>query len=99
MGKLVLIKKVAIDENGYLSVKPEKESMDMIYRAAMGVRWNSEGNYLYFATPVKQENDIIKFYNFILMAVLDEYGKVLKPNNKTIFENINESIKAKIAKL
>ena len=99
MRDLVLIKRIAIDKNGILSVTPQKGSFDMIYRAAMSVRWYIDGRYLYFVTPISCESDILKFYNFILMAVLDEYGKILKPDNRTIYENINENIKAEIVKL
>ena len=64
MGDIVLIERVALDENCILSVKPKKESFDMIFRAAMGVRWNNDNNYLYFNTPIGKEEDIANFYKF-----------------------------------
>lgn len=99
MRNIVLVERVAIDENGILSVKPKREIFDMIYRAAMGVRWDSDSNYLYFNSPTGQKNDIVEFYNFILRAVSEEYGKTLQPDSKTIYENIDEETIAKIKKL
>ena len=99
MGNIVLIERVSLDENCILSVKPKRESFDMIYRAAMGVRWNSDNNYLYFNTPIGKEDDIVRLYQFIKKAVFEEYGKILKSDNKTVYVNINEPTVTQIARL
>lgn len=97
MNDIVLIEKITID-NSILCVKPKTESFDMIYRAAMGVRWNNDGKYLYFNSPIEQESDILDYYGFILAAVLDEYGKKLQLNDDTVYENIDDNTKIKIEK-
>ena len=98
MNDIVLIEKITIN-NCVLCVKPKMESFDMIYRAAMGVRWNNDDKYLYFNSPIEQESDIIDYYGFIVAAVLDEYGKKLKLDTDTVYENVDDSTKIKIEKL
>ena len=62
----------------------------------MGVHWDNNGKYIYFASTIKQETDIINAYKKITEAVESEYGKILKTNQNTVYEGICEDVKNKI---
>lgn len=93
MSNLVFIEKIFIDKKGIFSIKPQNEKFDLIYRSAMGVHWDSKNMSLYFVTPIKQENDIFNAYKQVILSVEEEYGRTLKIDSNTIFENISDKIK------
>jgi hypothetical protein len=68
-------------------VKPNKESFDMIYRSAMGVKWNKEGSYLFYTKSVKWS--LFQWYEQIIKAVISEYETLLTITDETIYENID----------
>ena len=98
MRKSVLVEEIKINEEGIFSVKPYNDSFAMIYRSAMGVHWHNN-EYLYFVCPIREESDILRAYNQIALAVKEEYGKILKINQDTKYENISERLKKEIFKL
>ena len=97
MKNSVFIEKVAINDKGIISVKPHDYCFEMIYRCAKGVYWDNSEKHLYFVSPVKQENEILNAYKQILFSVNDEYGILLRVNEKTIYEGVPERIKKDIA--
>lgn len=90
----ILIEKIILNENGMLCVKPQSHSFNMIYRSSTGIHWNNEKKCLYH--NMSQEWDTLKWFKQMILAVKSEYGVVLKINQNTIYENINEDLKAAI---
>jgi len=98
LARYVFVEKVALDENGILYVKPKNYSFEMIYRAAMSVYWQTEKLSLHCNFPIDQEWDVLRCYKQILSAAKDEYGKILKVDSNTVYENIDNETKTKIEK-
>jgi hypothetical protein len=90
------ILKIIIGDDHRLLVFPENEHFKYIYRTASGVNWNNDEKYLFSQIP--KEWDDVKWFNHILCTVLDEYGVLLKVNRKTLFENVDESLKKELKK-
>ncbi len=78
------ITEIGIDDSGRLYVKPEKEKITMIYRAAMEVHWDTKYEFLY--SPKPREWTYLMWYKQIISAALDEYGckLITTPNTKWI---------------
>ena len=96
MNNLVFVENIKINEKNVLSIKPQNVCFAMIYRSAMGVHWDNENTCLYFISPVEQASDILNAYMQIILAVKEEYGKILNLHIDTIYENISKNIRAKI---
>ena len=90
MATVEKIEKIFIDSKGLLCVKPEKQSFDLIYRSAMGVHWECEGNYLVHS--ISTEWSTAQWYKQILDAVKAEYGVMLLATDKTLYENVDEEM-------
>ena len=88
------IKKIWIDNQYRLCVKPQKETYEQIYRSAMDVHWNQEKCYLY--TPSNSSRSPFEWFNQIVLAVKTEYGSQLYITEETQWENIKESLKTAI---
>ena len=62
---------VGLDLDGSLFVRPKAEDFSYIYRAAMGVRWDTDRGRLFF--PKSSEWSYAKCFSQILSAAEDEY--------------------------
>ncbi len=88
-----LISEISIIEKK-LTIRPQHETFEYIYRAAMEVNWNVENKVLY--SPVPRDWTYIDWFKQIHSAVLDEYGCFLEISKNTIWNNISENLKADI---
>jgi hypothetical protein len=91
-----IISKIIIGSDRRLMIFPQKENFQYIYRTASGVDWNNDKKYLFSEIP--GEWNYIKWFNHILSNVLLEYGIILKITRKTLFENIDASLKKQLKK-
>lgn len=96
MDNLVLIEKIELSNDNILYVTPKNYCFTYIYRSAMGVHWDIADKSLYFVSPIKQENDILKAYKQIISALQNEYGKTLKVSSNTEYDNLTENMKNEI---
>lgn len=74
----VSIAEVALQPNGSLSIRPalhEKESMEFIWRAANGVRWDAASRSLVHVSD--SAPDPLAWFSRILFASEGEYGYAL----------------------
>lgn len=90
----ILIEKIWLDENNVINIKPLGHTFEKIYRSAMGVYWNPDGQFLYH--NISGDWDYLRWYDQIVLAVRSEYGVILAASRDTVFENIDESFKRKL---
>lgn len=70
-----------------LCVEPENYSFDMIYRSAMGVRWDCDGKYLYHVPP--KSWSAVQWFGHILDAAMSEYDVILEITAETAFGHLD----------
>jgi hypothetical protein len=66
------ISEIAIDDSGRLTVKPNKQKFELIYRSALEVHWDDKKECLY--SPKPREWTYLDWYKQIISAVESEYG-------------------------
>jgi hypothetical protein len=92
-GSLTALAEIGIDDERRLYLKPSKASFPMIYREAMGVRWNSERGYLYGGVPRKWS--YLDWYHQILTAALKQ-GCKLSLSSGVSWVNVPPALRAQI---
>lgn len=98
--KSVDVEKIAVANNGQLTVKPTRNPNKMfrfIYRAAMEVDWSEDNKH--FFCPVSKEWTSSDWYKQILKAVASEMGIRLSITKETIWENVSLDDRAEIERL
>jgi len=97
MSQVMPIEEIGLDDQGNLFVRPSAASADEfthIYRAAMGIRWNSRLRALYAYEPARWvSTDLFKQ---IVSAVCSEYGIQLKGTPATIWNRIPADLRKTI---
>lgn len=78
-----------------LFIKPKSEKFPYIYREAKCVKWNPERAMLSMSVDPSWEWDLLKCYRQILSAV-KEQSCLLQITEKTIWKNVDASLKALI---
>ena len=82
---LDVIKEVEIDASGRLLVKPGSERFPYIYREAMEVGWDAEGNFLF--SPKPREWSYLHWFAQILEAARTQ-GCELRVSDETRWSNV-----------
>jgi hypothetical protein len=81
MANQELIAQVGLDQSGRIYVRPQTETFEYIYRAAMGVRWDEKLGRLF---PYEVGDWLPKqWFSRIVDAVRSEYGVELKTGPAT----------------
>ena len=88
-----LIAEVGIDKTGRLYIVPSSSVFPYIYREAMEVDWDENGNFLY--SPVPREWTYLDWFKQIINAV-KEQGYILVISNATKWSNVPEPLKREI---
>jgi hypothetical protein len=88
------IAEIRIDATERLCVVPQSNSFPYIYRAAMEVRWDDKGRYLY--SPKPREWSYEHWFQQIIAAVKQEYGCTLVITPATRWQNVDASLKIMI---
>lgn len=89
-----VIKEIWIDTTGIICVKPKTERFENIYRSAMGIDWNSSGEFLY--PRVMGSRSSADWFRQILSAVIKEYNCELLLTSETAWININQETRKAI---
>ena len=87
------IKEIGIDDKGRLYVKPLSKKFPYIYREAMEVHWDADGNFLY--SPKPREWRYLDWFKQIIDAAKKQSCDLI-PIESTIWVNIPDSLKAEI---
>ena len=97
MSPVMPIEEIGLDDQGYLFVRPLAASADEfthIYRAAMGIRWNSRLRALHAYEPARWA--AMDLYKQVIAAVDSEYGVQLHATLGTIWTRIPADIRKAI---
>jgi Integron Cassette Protein Hfx_Cass5 len=86
---------IGIDALDRLYICPAITSFDCIWRAAMEVRWDGQGQRLF--SPKPREWSYIRWFEQILAAAADEYGIQLHLTTQTIWSNVPEDLRSAIS--
>jgi hypothetical protein len=89
-----IIAEVGIDDEGRLYISPAASSFALIYRAAMGVNWDSSNRRLF--SPRPREWSYSDWFKQIVSAAADEYGVRLRLTPETTWSNIPQILKEQI---
>ncbi len=84
------ITEIAIDDSGRLTVKPDKQKFERIYRTALEVHWDSKKERLY--SPKPGEWTYLDWYKQIISAVESEYGRKLVLTAETKWTDIPDTL-------
>ena len=93
----ITIASVSIDSARRLLVRPSLDAdsdFALIYRAAMGVNWDSESRSLVAPTP--KEWSHFDWFKHLIEAVSIEYGQRLVLSETTQWANVPEELRAEI---
>lgn len=91
------IEEIGLDDQGYLFVRPLTAAADefaYIYRAAMGIRWNTQLRALHAYEPARWA--ATDLYKQIFAAVRSEYGVQLKVTPGTLWSRIPADVRNSI---
>ncbi|WP_176693282.1 hypothetical protein [Arenimonas terrae] len=91
------ISRVEIDSSGRLCVWPAATDFAYIYRAAMEVHWDEQGQFLY--SPPPRAWSYTDWFAQIVAATKDEYGCDLRITSQTTWVNIDPALKELICAL
>lgn len=91
------IKAIGIDAAGQLWVQPASATFELIYRAGMEVRWDTERASLY--APKPREWSCLRWFEQIRNAAVLEYGLALKIGEGTSWTNIDDDLKQALCAL
>lgn len=89
MSQVMPIEEIGLDDQGYLFVRPLAATADefaYIWRAAMGIRWNTRRRVLHGYEPARWV--AIDLYRQIIAAVGGEYGVQLQVTPRTVWSGI-----------
>ena len=84
--KPVPLAKVELDGKGRLLLYPAGERYDYIYRAAAGVTWEPQGQFLHFGDPRGLTYPVC--FQQIISVVASEYGHHLALSKHTEWINV-----------
>jgi Integron Cassette Protein Hfx_Cass5 len=88
------IVEVGIDQDGKLYVRPGEQTFSYIYRAAMGVGWDSLRRALF--APKAREWSYLDWFRQILAAAADEYGVRLRIGAATTWSDVPDLLRSQI---
>jgi len=88
------IAEVGIDQEQRLFVRPTSEAFPQIYRAAMGIDWDQEEEYLF--APAPKDWTYVNWFNQIIWAAADEYGVWLRLTPDTVWSGVSDELCAEI---
>jgi hypothetical protein len=97
VSQVMQIEEIGLDDQGHLFVRPSAASADefaYIYRAAMGIRWNSRLRVLYAYEPARWA--ATDLYRQVIAAVLNEYGIQLQATPRTVWSRIPADVRKTI---
>jgi Integron Cassette Protein Hfx_Cass5 len=97
VSRVMQIEEIGLDDQGYLFVRPWAASADefaYIYRAAMGIRWNSRLRVLHAYEPARWA--ATDLYKQIIAAVCGEYGIQLQLTHTTVWSGLPEDVRKSI---
>ena len=92
-----LIAEVGIDQTGRFYVMPSSVKFPYIYREAMEVNWDANGNFLHSPTPPRalREWTYFEWFQQITNAA-EEQSCSLRISKTTKWKNVPESLKKQI---
>ena len=90
---LDVIKEVRIDAGGRLCVGPGSERFPYVYRAAMEVGWDAEGNFLF--SPRPREWSYVDWFGQILEAARAQECE-LRVSDETKWSNVSPELMAQM---
>jgi Integron Cassette Protein Hfx_Cass5 len=90
----VEIARVEIAAAGQLLVRPSAGDFEQVYRAAIGVSWDSDSRNLRCQKPT--ERTYGWWFSRIQAAVLDEYRVDLRLTARTAWINVSEELRREI---
>jgi hypothetical protein len=104
MSTVVRIEEIGFGADRSITVKPcleQSEDFAHIYRAASGVWWDAGRRVLYTVpTPGSSlPHSSVEWYKAILSAVSGEYGRLLSPDQNTVWQNVPSDIRQEIESL
>lgn len=91
------IAEIAIDDTGKLNVTPRLppgRTLELIYRAAMGVRWNADRQCLLPVEVISWNH--VQWFGQIVAAVADEYGMRLILAASTRWRDVPAEVRTRI---
>lgn len=88
---------VEIDGEGRLHIRPLKEDLPHIWRAAMEVHWDPASRTLYGPKP--REWTYPMWFRQIVAAAADEYGVKLSLSATTRWSNVPSDLRNEIERL
>ncbi len=97
MSQVMPIEEVGLDDQGHLFVRPSAASADefaYIYRAAMGIRWNTRLRAFHAYEPARWV--AADLYRQIVSAVHGEYGVRLQSTSGTVWTRIPVDLRESI---
>jgi hypothetical protein len=88
---------VEIDAEGRLRIRPSKERLPHIWRAAMEVYWDPATETLY--SPKPREWTYPMWFQQLVAAARDEYGVKLTLSSETRWSNVPQELRTEIEAL
>lgn len=88
---------VEIDSEGRLRIRPLKEDLPHIWRAAMEVYWDPATRTLY--SPKPREWTYVMWFQQLVDAAADEYGVYLALSANTRWSNVTAELRSEIERL
>ena len=87
------IKEIGIDDNERLYIKPSSKKFPYIYREAMEVHWDKDGNFLY--SPKPRDWSYLDWFKQLTKASREQSCSLLI-SEKTNWVNIPDKLKMEI---